>query len=41
VRALTSDSVTRDQAGKLHVPLHGRPERLPVSRLYAPLFKAV
>ena len=41
VRALAIDSVTRDEAGKLHVVLRGRPERLPVSRLYAHLFKAM
>jgi hypothetical protein len=27
--------------GKLHLALHGRPERLAVSRLYAHLFKAM
>lgn len=40
-RALAIDSVTRDEAGKMHVALRGRPERLPVSRLYAHLFKAM
>ena len=40
-RALAIDSVTRDEAGKMHVTLRGRPERLPVSRLYAHLFKAM
>jgi DNA-binding LytR/AlgR family response regulator len=41
VRATAIDSVTRDEAGKLHVSVRGRPERLPVSRLYAHLFKAM
>ncbi len=41
VRANSIDSVTRDDAGKLSVALHGRAERLPVSRLYAHLFKAM
>ncbi|HEY0886629.1 MAG TPA: LytTR family DNA-binding domain-containing protein [Ramlibacter sp.] len=40
-RALAIDSVTRDEAGKMHIALRGRPERLPVSRLYAHLFKAM
>ena len=35
------DSVTRDEAGKLSVSLRGRRERLPVSRLYSHLFKAM
>ncbi len=34
-------SVTRDEAGKLSVSLSGRSERLPVSRLYSHLFKAM
>jgi len=41
VRAAAIDTVTRDEAGKLHLTLRGRPERLPVSRLYAHLFKAM
>ena len=41
VRASAIDSVTRDEAGKLHLALRGRPEKLPVSRLYAHLFKAM
>lgn len=41
VRADAIDSVTRDEAGKLHLQLRGRPEKLPVSRLYAHLFKAM
>jgi DNA-binding LytR/AlgR family response regulator len=41
VRADALESVTRDEAGKLFLRLHGRPERLPVSRLYAHLFKAM
>ena len=41
VRAGAIDSVTRDEAGKLHLQLRGRTEKLPVSRLYAHLFKAM
>jgi len=41
VRASSITTVTRDEAGKLHLTLAGRPERLPVSRLYAHLFKAM
>jgi DNA-binding LytR/AlgR family response regulator len=41
VRATAVESVHRDEAGKLHLALRGRKERLPVSRLYAHLFKAM
>lgn len=41
VRATAIDSVLRDEAGKLSLALKGRPEKLPVSRLYAHLFKAM
>ena len=41
VRATAIDSVHRDEAGKLHLQLRGRKERLAVSRLYAHLFKAM
>ena len=41
VRASAIDSVTRDEAGKLHLTLRGVPGRLPVSRIYAHLFKAM
>jgi DNA-binding LytR/AlgR family response regulator len=41
VRADAIDSVTRDEAGKLHLQLRGRAEKLAVSRLYAHLFKAM
>jgi DNA-binding LytR/AlgR family response regulator len=41
VRATAVDSVHRDEAGKLHLALRGRRERLPVSRLYAHLFNAM
>lgn len=41
VRAGAIDSVTRDEAGKLHLQLRGRPEKLGVSRLYAHLFRAM
>ncbi|MDB5945970.1 MAG: response regulator receiver protein [Ramlibacter sp.] len=41
VRAAAIDTVTRDEAGKLHLQLRGRKEKLPVSRLYAHLFKAM
>lgn len=39
VRSTAIDSLQRDEAGKLHLPLRDRKERLPVSRLYAHLFK--
>jgi DNA-binding LytR/AlgR family response regulator len=41
VRATAIDNVTRDEAGKLHLQLRGRKEKLAVSRLYAHLFKAM
>ena len=41
VRASSITTATRDEAGKLHLTLAGRPEKLPVSRLYAHLFKAM
>ena len=41
VRASAIASATRDEAGRLHLHLHERPERLAVSRLYAHLFKAM
>ncbi len=41
VNSASIDTVTRDEAGKLSVTLRGRPEKLPVSRLYAHLFKAM
>jgi DNA-binding LytR/AlgR family response regulator len=41
VRADAVESVTRDEAGKLHLALRGRPEKLAVSRLYSHLFRAL
>jgi len=43
VRAAAIDAVHRDEAGKLHLNLRGRPgdEKIPVSRLYAHLFRAM
>jgi len=41
VRAAAIESVLRDEAGKLQLQLRGRKEKLPVSRLYAHLFKAM
>ena len=41
VRASAIASVMRDEAGRLHLALRARPERLTVSRLYAHLFKAM
>ncbi|MCG2594052.1 LytTR family DNA-binding domain-containing protein [Ramlibacter sp. XY19] len=41
VRATAIESVLRDEAGKLHLQLRGRKEKVPVSRLYAHLFKAM
>ena len=39
--AIAIATVVRDELGKLHLNLRGRPERLAVSRLYAHLFKAM
>jgi len=41
VRAAAIDTVHKDDAGKLHLRLHGRPESVPVSRLYAQRFRAM
>jgi len=41
VRSDAIDAVSRDEAGKMHLTLRGRKERLAVSRLYAHLFKAM
>ena len=41
VRADAIDAVSRDDAGKMHVTLRGRKEKLAVSRLYSNLFKAM
>ena len=41
VRAGAIEQVVRDEAGKLWLRLRGRAEKLPVSRLYAHLFKAM
>lgn len=41
VRSAAIESVHRDEAGKLHLALRGRPEKVPVSRLYAHLFRAM
>jgi DNA-binding LytR/AlgR family response regulator len=41
VRVDAMAQATRDEAGKLWLHLRHRPERLPVSRLYAHLFKAM
>ncbi|WP_312306906.1 LytTR family DNA-binding domain-containing protein [Pulveribacter sp.] len=41
VRARCIAAAERDEAGRLHLRLHGRPERLAVSRLHAALFKAM
>jgi len=41
VRAAAIESITRDEAGRLWLQLHGSPARLVVSRLYAHLFKAM
>ena len=41
VNAAAIESVQRDEAGKLHLQLRGRAERLPVSRLFAHLFRAM
>jgi DNA-binding LytR/AlgR family response regulator len=41
VNTAAIESVTRDEAGKLHLQLRGRSERLAVSRLFAHLFRAM
>lgn len=41
VRASAIDSVSRDDSGKLSLSLRGRPEKLPASRPYAHLFRAM
>ena len=41
VRASAIESAVRDEAGRLQLQLRERPERLAVSRIYAPLFKAM
>ncbi|MCM5678164.1 LytTR family DNA-binding domain-containing protein [Schlegelella sp. S2-27] len=41
VRAGAIETAVRDEAGKLHLTLRERPERLGVSRMYAHLFKAM
>ena len=41
VQANAIRRVQRDETGRLHLQLHERPERLPVSRLYAHLFRAM
>ena len=41
VRSAAIESVHRDEAGKLHLALRGRSEKIPVSRLYAHLFRAM
>jgi len=41
VRAAIIDTVQRDDSGKLQLTLRGRPDVLPVSRLYAHQFKAM
>lgn len=41
VRASGIEAAVRDELGRLFLHLRGRPERLAVSRLYAPLFKAM
>ncbi|MEJ6023921.1 LytR/AlgR family response regulator transcription factor [Ramlibacter sp. PS4R-6] len=41
VRADAIETVSRDEAGKMHLTLRGRQDKLAVSRLYAHLFKAM
>ena len=41
VRSDAIESVHRDDAGKQHLTLRGRSEKIPVSRLYAHLFRAM
>jgi len=41
VRSEAIESVHRDEAGKMNLDLRGRKEKIPVSRLYAHLFRAM
>jgi DNA-binding LytR/AlgR family response regulator len=41
VRSAAIEWVHRDEAGKMHLMLRGRAEKIPVSRLYAHLFRAM
>ena len=41
VRSSAIEAVHRDEAGKQHLSLRGRADRIPVSRLYAHLFRAM
>ena len=41
VRADSIDTVSRDEAGKMHLTLRGRDDKLVISRLYSHLFKAL
>jgi DNA-binding LytR/AlgR family response regulator len=41
VRSSAIEAVHRDDAGKQHLTLRGRDEKIPVSRLYAHLFRAM
>jgi DNA-binding LytR/AlgR family response regulator len=41
VRSDAIDTVSRDEAGKMHLTLRGRKDKLAVSRLYAHLFRAM
>jgi len=41
VRSSAIEAVHRDEAGKLHLDLRGRAEKIPVSRLYSHLFRAM
>ncbi len=41
VRASAIDTVVRDESGRLSLSLHGRPDKLAVSRLYSHLFRAM
>ena len=41
VRSSAVEAVHRDEAGKLHLDLRGRTEKIPVSRLYGHLFRAM
>ena len=41
VRAASIAATVRDESGRVHLRLHGRPERVAVSRLHAAQFKAM
>lgn len=41
VRSMAIESVQRDEVGRLHLKMRGRAEKIPVSRLYAHMFRSM